>query len=292
LQLNVTEMLINFNGKVVPADQPVLSAKNRSFHFGDGLFESIRVFEGKMPFFPRHWNRMRLGFERLKFEIPAYFTESLLVNEIQKLTEGKGNWRIRLTVWRSGGGRYTPEGNLPAFLIEAEMLDSNQFELNQSGLIVGVFQQFRLPLATSKPSIIQGFKTTSALHYVLASIYKKEEGLDECLLLNSGERIVCGSSSNIFVVKNNELITPPTSDGCIKGTMRGNLLEACKRLNFKVLTVPITMENLKNADEVILTNAISGIQWIWQVQGLAKNFGYAVALDLLDELNLMVREQA
>jgi branched-chain amino acid aminotransferase len=283
-------MLINLNGELLPADQPIFTADNRSFRYGDGLFETIRVFNGSMPFLPRHWHRLMLGFDKLEFEKPEDFTQQFIQDQINRLTNGIGNWRIRLTVWRAGGGQYTPESNQIHYLITASELESDQFELNKTGLVVGIVQNFRLPLPTTKPSILQPFKTTASLVYVLACLFKQEKNLDDCLLLNTRERLACGSSSNIYLVKDNELFTPPTPEGCLKGTMRGAVLAAAKRLNLKVHTMPVTLDLMKEADEVLLTNAIQGIRWVWQVEGYPNHYGYSCAMDLVDELNKMVGE--
>jgi branched-chain amino acid aminotransferase len=272
-------MSVNFNGEILPAGQAILTSSNRAFRFGDSLFESIRVFEGEMPFFDRHWQRLKAGMEVLKFEIPAHFSAAFFQHEISKLTENQGNWRIRLTVFRSGGGLYTPERNAPEFLIETSPLGSSRFELNPSGLAIGIFDEIRL-----NASVFSPFKTGNALPNVLAAIFKKEKKRDDCLLLNTAGRIACGSSSNVFLVKNGGLITPPLTEGCVAGTMRGGVLDLCKSLKIEALETPVSPEDLPQADELFLTNAIQGIRWVQEVEGsnkkLSKNFLQKIAGEL------------
>ena len=128
-------MSINFNCKILPSEQPIFTASNRAFRYGDGLFETIRVFDGKIPFFQRHFQRLIVGCRLLNLDVSGHFTQDFFENEISKLLVGGANYRVRLTVWRSGGGLYTPETNLPDFLIEAKELPSSVFELNNLCLI-------------------------------------------------------------------------------------------------------------------------------------------------------------
>ncbi len=153
-------MQINHNGQVLPADAPIFTAQNRSFRYGDGLFESIRAFDGKLPFFQYHWQRLMAGLGCLGIEKPPHYSPDFFQNEIAKLTNNRGNWRIRLTVWRSGGGFYTPETNQPEFLIEAVPLGEKSggdlespldlgHKLNPIGLSVGIWLGVTLPCAKS-----------------------------------------------------------------------------------------------------------------------------------------------
>lgn len=281
--------MINLNGRIFSAEAPLLSTSNRAFRYGDGLFESIRVFEGALPFFGKHWQRLRTGMGVLKFEIPAHFSSEFFQNEIAKLTENQGNWRIRLTVFRSGGGLYTPASNAPEFLIEATPMPGHQFELNPTGLTIGIFDEIRLPtFPSSHLPFLQSFKTCNALPFVLAGIFKKEKSLDDCLLLNAAGRIACGSSSNVFLVKNSELLTPPLPEGCVAGTMRSMVLDVAKSLKIRALEVAIGPEDLPKADEIWLTNAMQGIRWAGQVEGAERKFGKTVAQRCSNVLNGLV----
>lgn len=234
---------------------------------------------------PRHWNRLKLGFERLRLEMPDYYSLPYFDSEIRQLTKAKGNWRIRLSIWRSGGGLYTPEINLPEFLIEASPLPDSHFRLNQIGLKIGLFTGFKVPILSNTLSVLPSFKSASSLPYVLASIHKKESSLDDCLLLNTLDRLVCASSSNVFLVKNGELLTPSIPEGSIKGTMRGAVMDVAKQLGILVRAAPVPKNALAEADEIFLTNAIQGIRWVGEVEGLPNLYGNSLALELVEGLN-------
>ena len=285
--------MINFNGQLFSEETPLFLSSNRTFRYGDGLFESIRVFGGKMPFFDRHWQRLQSGLEVLKFEVPVHFSAAFFQNEIAKLTENQSNWRIRLTVFRSGGGLYTPERNTPEFLIEATPLSSGRFELNTEGLIVGIFDEIRLQ--SFNPPILQSFnpsnfKTCNALPFVLAGIFKKEKDWDDCLLLNTDRRIACGGSSNVFLVKNGGLHTPPLTEGCVAGTMRSVIFDVAKKLKIKLLETPLVVSDLPQADEFFLTNAIQGIRWVRDVEGVEKKLANEISGKIASELGATVEQ--
>lgn len=283
-------MHVNYNGNIFPADQPIFNATNRAFRYGDGLFETIRVFEGQMPFFQRHWQRLTTGCRLLTFDTPPNFTPNFFENEIAKLTNNNGNWRIRLTVWRSGGGLYTPQSNLPEFLIEATTLPNPVFELNEVGLDVGIFQKFLLPQTElnhdlQSPSVPIPIKTNSALLQVLAAIAKSEAGLDDCLMLNTAGQLACATSSNLFWVKNGELRTPPINAGAVAGTMRATILDMAGQLGICCNESPINPDELSLADEIFLTNAIQGIRWVRRVKNIEVALGQSMAARLVEELN-------
>lgn len=288
-------MPINYNGEILPEDQPIFTAGNRSFRYGDGLFESIRAFDGQMPFFHLHWQRLTAGMDCLKLERPSHFTPAFFENEIAKLTNHSGNWRIRLTLWRSGGGLYTPETNRPHFLIEANPLPTSHFVLNETGLNIGMAPSAHLPTAhpqilkSSNPQILTSFKLTSSLPFVLAAQHKQAFGLDDCLLRNTAGRLACATSANIFWVKNGQLHTPPLSEGCVAGTLRATVLSIAKTMKIKAVEKRLRLDALATAEEVFLTNAVQGIRWVRQVQGMEGMFENGLTKKLFEALNQSAR---
>lgn len=253
-------MNINFNGKIFPADQPIFNNQNRAFLYGDALFETIKMSAGKILFLENHLERLIKGLNYFHYKIPKkYLTSSFFEKEIRKIAAG--NARVRLTVFRSNGGLYTPTNNRPQFLIEATPLQSSGYSLNKKGLKLGYFDRVRLTCAP-----LSNLKTCNSSPYILAGLNKKERNLDDIIMLNEKGRISEASSSNIFLVKENKIITPALSEGCIAGTMRQTILEIAPGLDFTIHEIPIKIHFLKNVEEIWLTNAISGIKWVGQVE--------------------------
>jgi branched-subunit amino acid aminotransferase/4-amino-4-deoxychorismate lyase len=251
-------MQINFNGKIYPADQTIFDSQNRAFLYGDALFETIRMSEGRIPFLKNHVNRLLQGLHFFKYKVPKKYTPSFFKKEIKKIIAG--NARIRITVFRSSGGLYTPQNNRPQFLISASPLTSAHFSLNKKGLNIGIFDEVKVPC-----SPIYNYKTCNSLLYILAGSNRRERDLDDVILLNKKERISEASSSNIFLIKKNKIITPSLSEGCIAGTMRKTILKIAAEKKYSIQESPVKLTQLKKAEEIWLTNAISGIKWVAQI---------------------------
>jgi branched-chain amino acid aminotransferase len=252
--------LIDFNGKILPASTPVLTSQNRAFRYGDGLFESIRVINGNISLFPLHYQRLVNGLKYLKINLPDNFTEDFCEKKILNFVNEAGiakNARIRLSVFRTDGGFYLPENNDAEYLIEGTALRQKGYSQQIKGLTVDIYTDIEKhvnPLAS--------YKTNNALIYIMAAIHRQEQKLDDCLLINSRSHVIESIDSNLFLVKNNELYTPPLAEGCVTGVMREFILFIANKENIPVHESPVTLEDLFEADEAFLSNAIYGIRWI------------------------------
>ena len=254
--------LVNFNGQVYPLSQLPLSIDNRAFKYGDSIFETMKS-NGHYPLhFALHYKRLTKALLSLKMDISSLPREKHLEQDIVKLLQKKkqfGASRVRLQVCRDGHGLYTPQTNKVNYLIESSELSSVPYQLNKKGLLVDVYEDMK-----KSYSPISFFKNGNSLHYVLAAIYKKENRLDDCLLVNHDNKIVEANSSNLFWVKDRTLYTPSVFSGCVEGVMRTVVMQAVKQsgLISVVETRGVTEEDLIKADEVFVTNAIQGIQWV------------------------------
>lgn len=251
---------INFNGKINPADEPLFTANNRSFRYGDALFETIRITNEKIPFIEKHIERLMNGMKFLKMEIPSaysanYFNQQIV--ELAKINNIPKEARVRLTVFRNNGGYYTPLTNEVSFLIEVENINETGYLLNKEGYKIDVFQDLK-----KYQNSLASLKSANALIYVLAGIFKEQNQLDECIILNHQGNVAEAISSNVFAVKNGVLYTPPLSEACINGIMRQEIINIAKENRIAVYENPIALNVLLNADELFLTNAINGIRWV------------------------------
>jgi branched-subunit amino acid aminotransferase/4-amino-4-deoxychorismate lyase len=251
-----------YNGHVISLYEPAISFSNRAFRYGDSLFESIRYTNGKIMFLADHVKRIKLSMTTLRMNVPAEFTSGNIEQLIIHLLEQnniKQDARIRLTVFRNEGGFYTPDTNDISFLIETEVIETKGYQLNQKGLWVDVYAEIKKQI-----NKISNIKTGSALLYVMAGITKTSLKLDDCLLVNDNGNIIESISSNVFVVKNGTLYTSPIADGCIDGVMRKQILDIAAQNKILTFEQTLTVHTLTNGDEVFLTNAIKGIQWVGQ----------------------------
>ena len=251
-------VLVNINGELVPAEGPVIGLDNRAFHFGDGLFETIRVIDGKPVFLDAHWARLVSGAEVLRITMPPGLDQEKLSAMIVDLMQRNGfaHARCRLTLFRGGGGFYRPEMNEGRFTIEVKQIAQGNYELNEQGLMVDIWPEIRKPL-----NDLSRYKTLNCQYYVLASLWSQQRGLDDCLLQNDRGNIIESSCGNLFIVSNGVLYTPSLSDGCVGGVMRAQVINIALANGIKVYECSLNPQNLLAADELFLTNAALGIQW-------------------------------
>lgn len=251
---------ILFNDKFYAADEAVLTASNRGFKFGDGLFESMRMRNGKLQFSEFHADRLQAGMKALKMEgfglVDDYFLRQKTA-ELCKKNKWNGNVRFRLTVYRDGDGLYTPTSNKIGYVLEGLPLNHAEYQLNNKGLIVNVYDEMTKPV-----NKLSNYKTTNALLYVMAGLHKKQHRLDEVFLLNQNGFLCESMSANIFVVYNSQIYTPALTEGCVAGVMRTAVMQIAKMNDIPLIEAQINPEILNEAEEVFITNASSGISWV------------------------------
>ncbi|MDP6908614.1 MAG: aminotransferase class IV, partial [Flavobacteriales bacterium] len=203
-----------FNGELVREDAAVIQTTNRCFSYGDGFFESIRVSNSKPLFIEEHWKRIQLTADFLQILIPEEFSIFSFEKSIKLLcvkNEFK-HARIRFHVFRIGRGKYTPTDNAFGWSMKVSELDSEHYRLNKKGLIVGVCSTHRI-----NPKPQSSFKTSNSIPYVLGGMYAKQMNWDDCLMLDSAGFIAESTNSNIFVLKDNSVLTPDLSNGGVNG---------------------------------------------------------------------------
>lgn len=275
------QQFINHNGALIEADTPLFTSKNRSFSYGDSLFETIRFAWGKPQFLKEHLLRLNSGMNLFQMQQNELWDETFFENTIMQLAKKNGaetDARVKLTVYRNDGGFYTPENNSVSYLIELYPLQDKGYVLNFKGYTVDVFTEIKKPV-----SPLSAIKSANSAVYVLAGIYKVKHGLDECILTNDKGFITEAISSNIFAVKNGVLYTSPISEGCVNGVMRKKIIEIAQSNRVAVYEMAITQSVLLGADELFLTNAVNGIRWI--VAYKQKRYFNDTSKKLMDKLN-------
>jgi len=274
---------INFKGSILPADQLIFKANNRGFRYGDGLFESMRYMKGKLKFPEMHIDRVQKGMKLLRFDncslIDAWFLREK-VEELVRRNRTGADARIRLTVFRDSEGLYSPVSNKFGYVLEIQKLDESQYVLNKKGLIIDVYDEIPKPV-----NALSNLKTCNAMIYVLAGIYKNQNALDEVLILNHHGFLCESMSSNVFVVYDRKLYTPALNEGCIAGVMRQVVMRLAKENDIELVEAQINPDILNEADEVFLTNAAKGIQWVMGYNN--KRYFNEVSRFLSEKLNLL-----
>lgn len=277
----MNRQFININHEIVPEDLPVFQVSNRGFRYGDGLFESMRMRNGQLQFVELHADRIKRGMKALKIvghtQVDAAFLQEK-VAELSRVNKLGPQVRARLTVYRDAEGLYDPSGNQMGFVLETAKFETAQYELNTRGLLVDVFTEVKKPF-----NALSSFKTCNSLVYVLAGVFKNQHRLDEVLVLNQDGFICESMSSNVFVVYQNRIYTPSLAEGCIAGVMRHVVISLAKKAGMELVEAQINPAILEEAEEVFLTNATRGIQWVMGYN--RKRYFNKVATLLNEELN-------
>jgi len=279
--------MVNFDGKLLSEGTDFLNHDNRGLKYGDSLFETLRVVNGKVFFWEEHYLRLMSSMRILRMEIPMNFTMEFLEEQI--ITSVNANElqnevvRIRLTVFRKNGGLYKPTTNDVSFIIETKELTSPFYIIEDKVYEVELFKDFFV-----NPDMLSTLKTNNRVLNVVGSIFAKENDFQNCLLLNSNKQVVEALNGNLFLVRDKEIKTPPTSDGCLKGIIRNKLIEIIKNIEgFTLVETSISPFELQKADELFITNSIIGIQPVTKYR--KKNFDNVVARNLLGKLNAAAR---
>lgn len=251
---------INFNGSLVPEDMAVISADNRAFRYGDGLFETMLWKDGDIRFLDFHVERLQEGLQLLQFEDNGVFDSFFIRAKTEELIR-KNNMmgqqlRVRLIVFRTGAGLYGPETNKPGYVLQVERKQETLRD-KKLGLIVDVYTDFKKPY-----SELSKLKSNNALVYVMAGLYRKKHAFDEVFILNQAGNLCEALSSNLFIYYNKVLYTPALSEGCIAGVMRRVVMDIAQVEGIEVVEAEIKPEIMKVADEIFCTNATHGIQWV------------------------------
>jgi branched-chain amino acid aminotransferase len=269
--------VISYNGILHPAGQPLLTADNRGFRYGDGLFETMFVQEGRIRLSDFHFDRLLSGMRLLDFDIPPSFVEKL-TKEILALCEvnalpAAAPARVRLVVFRGESSFWGPIDSFPNYIIQSWPLPANPGQ-GESGLTIGIF-----PDGRKACDGLSNLKSNNYLIYILAAHYAKKTGLDDCLVLNSQNRLADSTIANLFYIRGGQFYTPPLSEGGVAGVMRRHLLEALPQAGYIVHQQPVYPEDILTADEVFLTNAIKGISWVRSLQGRLYASDLSVTVD-------------
>jgi branched-chain amino acid aminotransferase len=278
--------MINFNGNLIEREENILT-QNRAFLYGDGVFETLKIINNKILFLEDHYFRLMASMRVIRMEIPMNFTMEYFEEEVLKGVQENNlsaSARARITVFRNDGGLYLPKTNEVSFLIHTTALENTLYTLNASHYEVDLYKDFYVT-----KQLLSSVKTTNKLINVTGSIYAHENGLDNCILLNDTKNVVEALQGNLFLVSGKKLITPPVSEGCLNGVMRKQILALAKKINdIEVSEEIISPFDLQKADELFLTNVITGIQSISKYR--KKEFTSNLAHLLVQKLNESISE--
>jgi branched-chain amino acid aminotransferase len=217
-----------------------------------------------------------------RMEIPMLFTMEYFEEQILQLVASFSQnqaFRIRFSVYRAGAGFYAPVSNEVEFIITAIPLQQDVYKIEKEQYEVELYKDFYIP-----KQLLSTLKTNNKMLQIVGTIFAKENGYDNCILLNEEKNVVEALQNNIFMKCGNEIVTPPITEGCLNGIMRKQVLELLKKKEgIVVKEAVISPFDLQKADELFLTNVISGIQPITKYR--KKSYSIDFSRELLQLLN-------
>ncbi len=250
-----TSVLIFLNGQLVLEERAVVSVFDRGFLYGDGLFETMRVYRGKPFRWEQHLERLQRGADFLKIKLPftpdtlrAFADELVAKNKMPAAL-------LRLTLSRGIGVRgYSPKGaENPTVVMSLHPVP--ELENGSPPCWKLITSSHRLP--ANEP--LAQFKTCNKLAQILARAEADAAGADEALLLNTDGFVVEGASSNLFWIERDTICTPPLASGILSGVTRAVILEICQQLGIQNREANISIEQLKRADGIFVSLSSLGV---------------------------------
>jgi branched-chain amino acid aminotransferase len=249
-------MIFYVNGEWVPQENAKVSVLDRGFQYGDGLFETVLVINGKAFRLRQHLDRLFHGCEFLKIKLVLNMAQiEALVQEAARRNSMKSGL-VRIQVTRGIGPRgYSPKGaDQPTLVLTAFEAEDPTRNVSPKMFHV-ITSSFRVATGDR----VAGHKSCSKLHNVLARAEADQNEADESLLLNTEGELTEGSSSNVFWVEDDKVFTPPLSAGILPGVTRQLVFEICSQSNISCIERTVTPEELFQSQGVFLTLSTFGI---------------------------------
>ena len=258
---------IYINGNLLAEANAVISVFDRSYLYGEGAFETMRAYNGRPAFCDMHYHRLRANCEKIRIDLPVdeYAFEHAVVKTIN--ANKLKNAYVRVTVSPIGAsvGLERPAKMKTNFVIFAKPLKERPKEHYEKGARVILVES----VFADDPEMAE-IKSTNYLTKMLARMEISGKKADEGLLLNRAGSILEGSATNLFVVKNGVLFTPPLSDGCLPGITRWVVMGLAEGLKIPCRESSLRIADLKKVDEIFLTGSTAEILPIREVIKLTK----------------------
>lgn len=259
----MNESFFMCNGTFFQAGMPVITTGNRSFLYGDGLFETMRFQHNILINGALHFERFFKGLQNLKIPFTKEFTADFFEQKIRQLLHKnkiESCARVRLMAFRDERDFSDKSFTHLNYILEAWPIDEVKY-INPSGLKMDLFTGAKKGIGP-----LFNIKTNNYLPFIMARIFARENNLDECILLNAHDRVCESAIANVFIIRQGKVFTPPLSEGCVEGIVRRWLIENLPS-EYQIIQQEIFVGDLEEADEIFLTNSIRPVRWVYSFRG-------------------------
>lgn len=252
--------MVYVNGKMLPKSQAAVNVFDHGLLYGDGVFEGIRVYKGKIFKCEQHIKRLYACAKAIRLDLDKHVSRDEMVRiqrdciKANNLVDGY----IRLIVTRGVGtlGLHPFKCPEPGVICIADQIQLFPPELYEQGMRVVVAKRPRIPIECLDPRI----KSLNYLNNILAKVEAIDAGCLECIMLNLDGFVTEGSGDNIFLVKDGEIFTPPSDAGILEGiTRRFVITELAPLLGVSVTEKPLRLDDVFAADEIFLTGSAAEV---------------------------------
>ena len=254
-----------FNGELVEAEKGCISPYDRGFMLGDGVFDTMSAPKGVPFLFDEHMARLFDNMKKLEITLP--YASKDLHGMISKLLDENGlagtDSYVRTTVTRgiNAGGMFYPS-TTPTLVIIADRVPDNLDDVRDKGVTCIVSE---VPKIVASP--LNEIKSLNFMWSILGMKAAHEAGADECIFFNSDGLLAECCTSNIYIIKDKVILTPPESAGLLPGVTRDYLIALLGKSGITVQKRDITRDELLSADEVFLTSSLRGVVPVSSIEG-------------------------
>lgn len=266
---------VYINGKLLPADEAMVSVFDRGFMRGDGLFETLRSYGGRIFRLDDHLARLDHGLDVLHYSVrSADLGLKTAVLDTLKAS-GVENARVRVQVTRGTGTTEfsTASNSVPTVLVTVHRIANAP--VRPLNVIVPSIRRDQM-------SPLSGIKTINYIPSLLAKTEADQAGADDAILLNYAGKVAEGCTSNVFLVRGDELLTPDLASGVLPGIIRATILEIAPSLGLKVTERAIDLSELESADEVFLTSSVREVAPVVRLNGRSVGNGTSPVAEMLE----------
>ena len=219
-----------------------------------GVFETMRAERMSILLKEFHFERLFSGLQLMNIHKPAEITSEFLDSIIKELLFKNNHTesaRVRLRVFKELD---TSASKALSYTIESWPLAPMQ--MNKEGLSIGLYT-----IAKKQCDLLSNLKANKREPYIEGGKFADLNKLDDCIILNNYNRVCDTTIANIFLIKDDTIYTPSLNEGCVAGVMRRNIIMKLKK-SYSIVEKEMPIEDVKEADEIFLSNAIKGIRWV------------------------------